>query len=39
MVALRAAGIGAEKHGRKSLLVRVEREGSSHFVALPLETS
>jgi len=28
-----------EKHGRKNVLVRVEREGSSRFVALPLETS
>src|SRR5712675_714512 len=30
---------GAKKHGRKNVLVRVEREGSSRFVALPLETS
>ena len=29
---------GARKHGRKNVLVRVEREGSSRFVALPLET-
>jgi len=28
----------AKKNGRKNLLVRVEREGSSRFVALPLET-
>jgi hypothetical protein len=30
---------GPRKHGRKNVLVRVEREGSSRFVALPLETS
>ena len=29
----------AKKNGRKNVLVRVEREGNSRFVALPLETS
>jgi serine protease Do len=28
----------AKKNGRKNVLVRVEREGNSRFVALPLET-
>src|SRR5271169_1509656 len=28
----------AKKNGRKNVLVRVEREGNSRFIALPLET-
>jgi serine protease Do len=28
----------AKKNGHKNVLVRVEREGNSRFVALPLET-
>jgi serine protease Do len=28
----------AKKNGRKNVLVRVEREGNTRFVALPLET-
>src|SRR5213078_1903224 len=30
---------GAKKSGQKKVLVRVEREGSARFVALPLEAS
>jgi serine protease Do len=29
----------AKKNGRKNVLVRVEREGNSRFIALPLESS
>jgi len=29
---------GARKNGHRNVLVRVEREGSSRFVALPVET-
>jgi len=28
----------AKKNGHKNVLVRVEREGNSRFIALPLET-
>jgi serine protease Do len=28
----------AKKNGRRNVLVRVEREGNSRFIALPLET-
>ena len=30
---------GAKKAGHKNILVRVEREGNTRFVALPTETS
>ena len=32
-------GHWGDVYGRKNVLVRVEREGNSRFVALPLETS